>query len=493
MVLVPVLLIALYAAANFMAYADSEAPYYVWNREVTTSVQDGPVDVMILGDSAANAAFMPELLSESTVNLALGGTTPLENYYVFTEWLAHNAPPKDLFIAFSDLHMRKANCFWERTMYSHRFTPSENYRMIREAAKYHDETIAHRGWPADYLAYELYMPGKYITSLTAAGFNKRLEDNRFYKEEIEVCGGRYIARGNTEWAAEAQTLDEYVVSDLMDCYYRRIIDLAITNGCRVHVIKLPSPNCVFTAYTYIEQCNAYYDGLKESYPDITVDWWGAYEPFRFFDDVHMNTHGARLFSTELRAKYQECFTASGDSSESVAVNALSESTASNDSSESVAVAVSANFGAQGGRSLVARNNDISAENYKEEMVYWIDGQDYSLVVMDPTGEMGEVFSTSIAVLQDLDMKSYAQNSVYIAPPHAVARGLDIDGMAVPGAYIIDGFEGASENFAVTFDGQSVTIMCPDGSSELLDMYGEYTLSMCVVDNCSGKILCRKDF
>ena len=84
----PVVFLCLYIRFFPMNYGDDELPYYLWNKTVTVQEDTRYYSTLILGDSSANAAYLPELLSEGTINLALGGTTPLENYYVLENWLA---------------------------------------------------------------------------------------------------------------------------------------------------------------------------------------------------------------------------------------------------------------------------------------------------------------------------------------------------------------------------------------------------------------------
>ena len=81
-------------------FTDQEVPYYLWNREITNTKQDKKYDVLILGDSVANAAYIPEVLSDHVINLALGGTTPVENYYTMQDWLKYNPAPKVCYISF---------------------------------------------------------------------------------------------------------------------------------------------------------------------------------------------------------------------------------------------------------------------------------------------------------------------------------------------------------------------------------------------------------
>ena len=99
-VMLPLLVVCMYIRSHPLAFMDNEAPHYLWNKIKTNTAGGQTYDVLILGDSAANAAYMPEALSGTTLNLALGGTTPVENYYTLQDWLAHNPAPKACYISF---------------------------------------------------------------------------------------------------------------------------------------------------------------------------------------------------------------------------------------------------------------------------------------------------------------------------------------------------------------------------------------------------------
>ena len=72
-VALPVTVLWVYMWTHPLAFLDAEAPYYIWNRNKTNTAQEQPYDVVVLGDSTANAAYVPEILSDKTLNLALGG------------------------------------------------------------------------------------------------------------------------------------------------------------------------------------------------------------------------------------------------------------------------------------------------------------------------------------------------------------------------------------------------------------------------------------
>ena len=71
--MIPFIGFSFYAKQNMLGFTDSETPFYIWNKLFCYTTQEEKIDVIILGDSSANASYMPEVLSGSVVNLSLGG------------------------------------------------------------------------------------------------------------------------------------------------------------------------------------------------------------------------------------------------------------------------------------------------------------------------------------------------------------------------------------------------------------------------------------
>ena len=188
-VMFPMLVAIGYFHARPMSYADGEIPYYIWNKDKATTTSDKPYETIILGDSVANAAYAPEILSDRTLNLSLGGTTTVENYYILRDWLEHNKDGPGIL--------------------------SEHPVL-------------------EYLSYELCLPNKYIAAFTNASFNQRYKGNAEARRLNELHGGRYIGRGTTEYQSDSENVyTEFTVAPLIDVYYRKILALCRENQITV--------------------------------------------------------------------------------------------------------------------------------------------------------------------------------------------------------------------------------------------------------------------
>lgn len=307
--MMPLILLLVYFSNFTINYLDGEgSPHYIWNKKAANQKQEKHYDVIVLGDSDTNAAYVPELLSDGTINLALAGLTPLQNFYTLQEWLEHNEPPKVCYISFNDEHLRYFDGFWERGLFFHRYSLKENVAMLCSAREVGNPHIwdGHTIW--DLISYEAWLPNKYMTAFMNAGANQRRAWNITNTALTELHRGRYVGRTVAKYSqAEDITVNVFSVEPPFSNYYKKMIDLCIENGIQVRLIRLPLPdNYVFTE-EYYEAFYAYYAALQAEYPEVTIDFFPLYEKDDFMDMHHMNSYGGLRFSTELKMLYPEDF------------------------------------------------------------------------------------------------------------------------------------------------------------------------------------------
>lgn len=445
-ILVPLLCLCLHARGGLIDFADGEAPYYLWNKDVTNSPQEKKYDVIILGDSAANDSYLPAVLSDSCLNLALGGTTPLENYYTLKEWLELHDAPKVCYISFMDGHFQTAETFWSRSVYTHRYHFREELAMVRAADEHNYAVIASDNPYSKLIEHELGLPNRYMTAMLNANYNQRRDGNVASRDRAALRGGAYIG-GMGEYAVEDEVpYASFQVAPILDEYYKKIIELCQENGTDVRIVKLPLPDNATFSDQYKEEFYGYFDALQAEYPNIlSVDWLGVYEKSYFGDPVHMNHHGANRFSNEIKQLHPEDF--DGDSC-----------------SDAQAAAIS---------------SYIAEENNASEILKWINGRNYCAVILDDTGEWKEYFQEEAKEgqgMEDLEVKEIPAGEIG-----------DFDGEA----YLVKGAKGASE----------IPLKCADGAVSLdigNGLEGSYPtgddlLSVFVVDEYNNSIVFAKNF
>ncbi len=439
-VMLPMILIWAYTWMNPLGFMTDGTPFDLWNKEKTNTKQEKYYEAVFLGDSTANAAYVPEVLSDASINLSLGSITPMEAYYILQDWIEHNEAPKTCYISFLDYHMKDTGTFWIRTMYTHRFRMDQNLEMLKEILKYGEGTsIETDHYVTDFIAYELRLPNKYITSLMNAGFNQRYEENVKARALSALHGGRYIARGTQEYeTSKVIKFKNFEVHPLFDRYYRRLIELCMEHDIQVRLVKLPLPENEKFTENYKEEFGNYYDRLKEDYPDITVDWIPTYKQEYFADRNHVNSHGALRFSREMKARYPEDFTAELTPSQ-----------------------------------IEALNDSIADENQPEQIIQWASGKDYTLFFQDTSGKFASVYG------ELLKSNSYT------------AKKIRLEKANVYCAAATD--SGGEREILVQEKKDKILIKQNDQEIRTWEKGSDGLLKVMVIDNYNNKVVCEKSF
>ena len=166
--LVPLWVICIFIAKSPLSYLSADSVGAYWNREFTKTKQDKYYDVVILGDSMAATSFMPELLSDSTANLALSGSSPIEGYYTLKDYLANNDAPTDVFVSYMDYHLAHNDFTFITCNQVHKFgigEYSEIYKTIKDTGVSEFENVPMDEYWDKAIASSFYLPSEYIASI----------------------------------------------------------------------------------------------------------------------------------------------------------------------------------------------------------------------------------------------------------------------------------------------------------------------------------------
>lgn len=305
LVLLPLFLLCLYLKLFPLCYSDDEVPYYVW----TKALSGQQFEVVILGDSTGNAAFLPNLLGENVVNLSLGGATPIENYYIFQNYMRKNAKPKVCYVAYNDAHLSECDCLYSRILYSHILTFRQEVELFSLARRFGEKAVLVDGWLHCWLSHRFYSPEVYLPAILASSFGDRLVKNRALYHYDDVHFGAYMARSRDEcWNLEPYTKDSFGMADLFAFYYERLLRFCADEGIQVRLVKLPVNQPVTHTQQYLDEYRTFYAELLERFPSATLLWiQDGFDQHDFFDDEHLNVNGAIRFSRLLRERYPADF------------------------------------------------------------------------------------------------------------------------------------------------------------------------------------------
>ena len=175
---------AIFCSTNLLTVVGTGYVRSLWNRNFTHTTQEKQYDVVIIGDSLANAAYIPEVLSDSTINLALPGSGTADGYYTLVNYLENNPAPKDLFVTYMDYHLEQDTLIWDVGNYVHAFSPEQNQEIFEAIDEYAVEDSVKKWIAPDYWKevyyYRFYTPMKYSHAL-----ERFLIENRKAKNEAK--------------------------------------------------------------------------------------------------------------------------------------------------------------------------------------------------------------------------------------------------------------------------------------------------------------------
>lgn len=349
--LVPLWIICIFIAKSPLSYLSGDSVSAYWNKEFTQAKQEKYYDVVILGDSMAATSFVPELLSDSTINLALSGSSPVEGYYTLKDYLDNNEAPTDVFVSYMDYHLAHDDFTFATCNQVHKFSLNdyvEIYKTIKNTGAIQFEDLPIDSYWQKAVASSFYLPSEYIASIiNAIKDGGRATENKGAYDNISLHYGRACRMTNDISNSTGLKYDEFSVSSLQWNYYSRIVDLCESNGIKLHVIKLPLDyNTLFTD-EYVAQVNGFYMNIFEDSKLAEFRWYPAdYATELFWDDYHMNQHGAYRFSMQMKLDYPELWGSHESTPEQ----------------------------------MKGLNEYLLIENTPSELFKWIDAQNYTVLI-----------------------------------------------------------------------------------------------------------------
>jgi len=355
--LLPLWGIWLYIYSYPVNYLNVTYTLFKWNKEFVSHSQNKKYDVVFLGDSYMNAAVVPELLSDSTVNLAQSVCSPVEAYYTLREFLENNPAPSVCYIAFCSNIMNLPS-YPDSYFLLHRIGIKEALEISGEARRLagNDICLENKIFKSYYESIDLvswikkalYFPDEFLPYLYNSRFNGRKSDNLHRIELTDIHRGLWASYTVYEDKHEKSILEEYKVQPMMDLYFGKIVELCKKNDIRIRIIDIPYPDSFTYANEYMDSFIGYYGQYGNDDNNLTVDPFFENYPSEFYGDgVHLNLHGAYRFSKKLKETYPEDFTENGEVSESTAAGI---------------------------------SDYLSIENKGEYILYWIDEMDFTLMI-----------------------------------------------------------------------------------------------------------------
>lgn len=438
-----------------MYYSNEDFAYTFWNKQFTQTKQDKYYKVVVIGDSSCNSAYMPEVISDSMINLSIGGSSTVEGYYVLKDYLAHNDAPTDVFLSYHDSHFKYTEAYWDKIVPAHRFSFLDNLEILKNAKDDETGLFYHSGAYADLIATECYFPSKYIVGFTnylTQGTEvedtqqiRGYETNISAMEKIDLHRGRYTTIGNAVFVtSQGRPYTEFPVKPLYEEYFDKTIALCQENGIAVHIVKPPTPDNSIMSDEYIEAVKVFYKQYVEKYDNVTFDWGlHIYLAEDFADEIHLNNDGALKFSEYIKNNYKDIF----------------------DDADTYT-----------SRQMLAVDDSIQMENMTEDIFKFVGDRDYTILVYDNKDCIKEFERTYI---DGTEFKLVQANDLGLTDNAGKVYYCNTDGTEVDTIEIKD-------------DDNRLVISMPTQGESSWDIDEEDGISLMIIDNTNEKVVAIKN-
>jgi hypothetical protein len=275
-------------------------------------------EILCLGSSMVKFGVGARLIEAQTgkgaYNLATCGSLLPANYFVLKEALAAGARPKAVTIDCLNTPIQPFQIYSNLRNWPEILTVPETFDLAWQTrdSDFLAITLLSRLFPSVKCRFEI---GKNLQAVFRGNGASSFFEGKSLRRNWRANRGMQCMPRNPEYEAKhreevvpvpppAPIREERVTSPLNDVYTRRFLDLAAAHKIRVFYLLPPqSPHLQEFWHRSGEDiehtrraCEA-----QAHYPDlIVIDGRGSgYKIGAFYDDVHLNGHGASEFSTEV--------------------------------------------------------------------------------------------------------------------------------------------------------------------------------------------------
>lgn len=239
--LLPIILFSIYSYIvinDKMFYENQEYPMWleVKNRIHTKSTYNA--ELIVLGDSRAKADFIPNQLTNiRSINLSVGGGTPIEGYFTLEAYLKNNKAPKKIIFSYTPTNLCGDNCYWDRTIAFNFLTDNQLEEIQKEASKLDEKSIIKNNKKfTDYM-----YPVDYGSSFKNGIIGMRWFRNKIVLKECQTSRGHHFF-GTEEYAnglnSEAKA-NVFSKSRLQDSYFNKLLNLAKSKNIKLYFYIMP--------------------------------------------------------------------------------------------------------------------------------------------------------------------------------------------------------------------------------------------------------------
>jgi hypothetical protein len=296
----------IYVSEAQLAYLDYGYPPW---RVKMDFIREGQVGTLaIMGDSAPNAGLLPSRLGPGVVNLALGGGTSIEMYYLAKRVVAAPHPPKAVIVSIGPSHFTGDPLFWANGVGYGLLSFSDIMEARARSRELGDTNLFGPTSPGDIDAilkgclYAVRFPSYYFPSVLHARVFGRYQGNAALLRESQASRGHsyYGTANGAEGRDPEADIKVFAPLKILDDYFDRTLALFQSRNIPVYFIAMPHNEASARLYTP-EMKQGFTDYLNHyaaKYPNFHVlgDLMPVYPSSDFGDPWHLNPQAAPVWS-----------------------------------------------------------------------------------------------------------------------------------------------------------------------------------------------------
>lgn len=315
LIFLSIFLYGLYILNSKSSYMNREYP--MWIDVKRNSTKSNEHNLIFIGDSKAKAGFQPNSFDANnidSINLSIGGGTPIEGFYTLKRYLENNRP-KYLFLSYGPFHLEKQDVYWGRTVKFDFLDITNNIEVTKYATELNEYKLLDKGNKFkqshlySYLNYR-YNPLNYLPDFKSTIFNKkenRKSVNIKVLSELKESKGHYFF-GRSEAShglnQESKSKGKFEVSKLLELYLIKTIELATKYDVKVYYYTMPFNKTSYdnTLDIYITSYDTFLKNLSTQYNITVLNKLDYLDDTNFGDPSHIY-HGIDTVTHDIKHKF----------------------------------------------------------------------------------------------------------------------------------------------------------------------------------------------
>lgn len=263
-------------------------------------LSDSTINTLFIGDSRLNAAFNFKKIKNSW-SFGMGGSTPIENYYLLKSYLTIYEKPETVFFSISPRFLSQTFAFWDLAVRNDFFSKNDFNEILLNYNNLQDTSL---GWcpKTKYWLYKL----NFITF-----YQEDLRNNLiFFGKQKNLQLANYVTnnRGKRPHPNLKNTCSElnyevkmknFAPAPIFDLYFNKVLKLCENEQIILIFRAMPMNESSFKKLKpkFIADYQKYMQQKQESFPQFMIsNSLYSYPDSLFGDASHLNKKGTKIFT-----------------------------------------------------------------------------------------------------------------------------------------------------------------------------------------------------